>query len=136
MADLAQAITRGSLSVLVVVVAIDVLHTGDAGVGVLTAAVGAARWSARWRSRCSPAAVASPPCSASASLWGLPLVVAGAVPVRGVVLAMLATVGVGNALVDVGIFTLPPRLVPDAVLACRSGALESLGTLASPAPAS
>ena len=70
------------------------------------------------------------------ALWGLPLVVAGAVPVRGVVLAMLATVGVGNALVDVGIFTLPPRLVPDAVLAGRSGALESLGALASPAPAS
>ena len=42
---------------------------------------------------------------------------------------MLAIVGVGNAMVDVGIFTLPPRLVPDAVLARIFGALESLGAL-------
>ena len=38
---LAQAATRGCFSVLVVVVAIDALGVGDAGVGVLTAAVGA-----------------------------------------------------------------------------------------------
>ena len=62
-------------------------------------------------------------------MWGLPLVVVGAVPREGVILVMLAVVGVGNAMVDVGIFTLPPRLVPDAVLARLFGALESLGAL-------
>src|SRR5215212_5917058 len=36
-----QTFTRGALTVLVVVVAIDLLGTGDAGVGVLNAAVGA-----------------------------------------------------------------------------------------------
>ena len=63
------------------------------------------------------------------ALWGMPLAVVGAVPRQGVILAMLAVVGVGNALVDVGIFTLPPRLVPDDVLARLFGALESLGAL-------
>ena len=38
---LAQTFTRGCLSVLVVVIAFDVIGTGEAGVGVLTAAVGA-----------------------------------------------------------------------------------------------
>ena len=35
-----QAVTRGALNVFIVVVAIELLGTGDAGVGILTAAVG------------------------------------------------------------------------------------------------
>ena len=77
---LAQAMTRGCFTVLVVVVAIDVLGVGDAGVGVLTAAVGAG------------AVIGSLAVSLFAdgrrlavilglgvALWGLPLAVAGAV---------------------------------------------------------
>ena len=128
---LTQAATRGCFSVLVVVVAIEVLGVGDAGVGVLTAAVGAGAVvgslavslfadgpSPRRRARRRAS-----PCGGCRSL------VVGAVPREGVILAMLAVVGVGNAMVDVGIFTLPPRLVPDAVLARLFGALESLGAL-------
>ena len=37
----AQTFTRGTLSVFTVVVAIDLLGTGEAGVGALTAAIGA-----------------------------------------------------------------------------------------------
>ena len=127
---LTQAATRGCFSVLVVVLAIDVLDAGDGGVGVLTAAVGAG------------AVVGSLAVSLFASgrrlaalfgvgvaLWGLPLVVVGAVNEQIVIILMLAIVGLGNALVDVGIFTLPSRLVPDAVLARVFGALESLGAL-------
>jgi MFS family permease len=127
---LTQAITRGCFSVLVVVVALEVLDVGESGVGVLTAAVGAG------------AVVGSLGVSLFADgrrlarllgtgvvLWGLPLTVVGAVPQEPVILAMLAVVGVGNALVDVGIFTLPPRLVPDVVLSRIFGALESLGAL-------
>ena len=58
------------------------------------------------------------------ALWGLPLVGMGALPYRVAVLAAMAVVGVGDALVDVGLFTLPTRLVPDAVLARWFGALE------------
>ena len=67
---LTQAATRGCFSVLVVVVAIEVLGVGDAGVGVLTAAVGAGAVSAPSPCRCSPMAVASPPCSVSESRCG------------------------------------------------------------------
>jgi hypothetical protein len=45
-----QTFTRGCLTVFAVVVAIDLLGTGEPGVGVLGAAVGAVGWSAR----CSP----------------------------------------------------------------------------------
>ena len=62
-------------------------------------------------------------------MWGLPLAVVGAVPRESVILPMLTAVGVGNTMVDVGLYTLPPRLVPDAVLARLFGTLESLTAL-------
>ena len=38
---IAQTFTRGALTVFTVVVALDLLHTGEPGVGILTAAIGA-----------------------------------------------------------------------------------------------
>ena len=63
------------------------------------------------------------------ALWGLPLILAGALPYEPVVLAAMCAVGVGNALVDIGVFTLPSRLVPERLLARAFGAFESLVAL-------
>jgi len=38
---MAQTFTRGALTVFTVVVALDLLHTGEPGVGTLTGAIGA-----------------------------------------------------------------------------------------------
>ncbi len=127
---LTQAATRGCFSVLVVVVAIEMLDVGEAGVGLLTAAVGAGAVAgslgvAMFADGGRLAAV----LGVGVALWAFPLAVAGAFPSEALILVMLAVVGVGNSMVDVGIFTLPPRLVPDAVLARLFGALESLGAL-------
>ena len=125
---LTQAITRGCFSVLVVVVAIDVLDTGESGVGVLTAAIGAgAVLGSLGVSMFADGRRLAVLLGAGVALWGLPLIGVGAFPRNGLILVMLAIVGIGNALVDVGIFTLPARLVPDAVLSRIFGALESLG---------
>lgn len=125
---LTQAITRGCFGVLVVVLAIQILDVGGAGVGVLTAAVGAgAVVGSLGVSLFADGRRLAAVFGVGVALWGLPLGIIGIVPHRVVILMMLAMVGVGNALVDVGIFTLPPRLVPDAVLARLFGALESLG---------
>jgi MFS family permease len=127
---LAQVFTRGCLTVFLVVVALDLLEMGEPGVGVLTAAVGAG------------AVAGSVGVSAFASgrrlaaiegvgvaLWGLPLTLSGAFPYEPAVLALMCVVGVGNALVDVGLFTLVPRLVPEEMLARVFGAFESLVAL-------
>jgi hypothetical protein len=45
------------------------------------------------------------------------------------VLALMCAIGVGNALVDVGVFTLLARLVPEELLARVYGAFESLVAL-------
>lgn len=126
-----QTLMRGTLTVFTVVVAIDLLGLGEAGVGTLGGAVGAGavmgsfaasllvgtRRLARW-------------FGIGVALWGLPLTLLGAYPSEIPALVLLACIGVGNALVDVGLFTLIARLAPNAVLARVFGALESVIALA------
>ena len=126
-----QAVTRGALNVFTVVVAFELLETGEAGVGVLTAAVGVG---AVVGSLGASILVGSRRLAAytglGIALWGTPLAMIGVFPSELIALVMLAIVGAGNALVDLGYFTLFPRLMPDEVLARVFGALESLVALA------
>lgn len=126
----AQTLTRGALSVFSVLVAVDLLDMGEPGVGTLTAAVGAGavlgsvfalvyvgnRRLATW-------------FGAGVATWGLPLVLLALAPSQPSALVLLAVVGIGNALVDVGVFTLVARLAPERVLGRVYGLLESVGAL-------
>ncbi len=122
-----QTFTRGCLNVLTVVMAIELLDMGEAGVGVLSGAVGAG------------AVIGSVGASllvgsrrlgmwfgVSIALWGIPLVLIGAVPEQAAALGLLAIVGVGNALLDVSGFSVMARLAPDEVLARVFGIFEAL----------
>jgi MFS family permease len=124
---LAQTLTRGFLNVFLVVLALDLLGTGDPGVGVLTAAVGAgAVAGSLGASMLVTGRRLAAVQGIGVALWGLPLALSGALPYEPTVLALMCVIGVGNALVDVGLFTLVPRLVPEELLARVLGALESL----------
>ena len=61
--------------------------------------------------------------------FGLPLIVSGALPYTPVVLGLMCVVGLGNALVDTGLHTLPARLVPEHLLARVFGVKASLAGL-------
>jgi MFS family permease len=124
---LAQTMTRGFLTVFLVVIPIDLLDMGEPGVGLLTAAIGAGAVAS------SLGAVMFVPGARLAQLeglgivlWGLPLTLSGALPYEPVVVALMCVIGIGNALVDIGLWTLPARLVPDELLARLFGAAESL----------
>jgi MFS family permease len=124
---LAQTLTRGFLNVFLVVVAIELLGMGAPGVGVLTAAVGAGAvagslGASMFVSGRRLAVVQG----VGVALWGLPLTLSGALPYEPAVLALMCVIGVGNALVDIGLFTLVPRLVPEELHARVLGVLESL----------
>jgi MFS family permease len=127
----AQALTRGFSIVFLVVVPLELLGMGAPGVGILTAAVGAG---AVGGSLGASIFVSGRRLAAvegiGVTLWGLPFVLTGAFPHEPVVFALMCVVGVGNALVDVGLFTLVPRVVPDEIMARAFGALESLVALA------
>jgi hypothetical protein len=123
----AQTFVRGALNVLAVVLAFDLLGTGDAGVAALWAAVGAggvlgslgvsllvgSRHLGAW-------------LGTALVLWGVPIAVIGAAPHQALALGMLAVVGLGNAIADVPFYTLPVRMAPDAVLGRVFGVFEAL----------
>jgi Cyclic nucleotide-binding domain/Major Facilitator Superfamily len=127
---LSQALTRGFLNVFLVVVALELLGTGEPGVGLLTAAVGAgAVAGSLGASMLVTGRRLAVVAGTGVALWGLPLTLSGALPYEPTLLALMCAIGVGNALVDIGLFTLVPRLVPEQLLARVFGVLESLAAL-------
>lgn len=123
----AQALTRGALNVLAVVLAIEVLRTGESGVGTLMSAVGLG---AVLGSLAASLLVGTKRLGSWFAVgvagWGLPLTLIGVAPHAAVAVVLLACVGVANALIDVSGFTLLARITPDDVLARVFGVLESL----------
>jgi MFS family permease len=127
---LVQTFTRGCLTVFTVVVAIDLLDTGDPGVGVLNAAVGAGGvlgsifafglvrrgGLAGW-------------FGLGIALFGAPLALIGILPDQVAAVLLLGVVGIGNALIDVGGFTLLARRADEAVLARMFAGFEAILTL-------
>jgi Major Facilitator Superfamily/Cyclic nucleotide-binding domain len=126
----AQTFTRGCLTVFSVVVAIDLLDLGEGGVGVLNAAVGAG---AVLGSILTFGLVRHGGLAAwfglGIALWGVPLVALGVVPEVPAAIVLFAVVGLGNALIDVGGFTMLARLADEAVLARMFAAFEATLTV-------
>jgi CRP-like cAMP-binding protein len=127
---LVQTFTRGCLGVLTVAIAIDLLKTGDPGVGVLTAAVGAGgmlgsllAFGLVGRGRLALW------FGVGVALFGAPLVLVGAVPDEVPTIVLLGAVGIGNALIDVAGFTLLARLTDETILARMFAGFEAILTL-------
>jgi hypothetical protein len=114
----------------VVVLALEQLGMGAPGVGLLVAALGAGAVAS---SLGASAFVTGRRLAAlegiGVILWGLPLTLSGVLPYEPVVLGLMCMIGVGNALVDIGLHTLPARLVPDELLARVFGVKASLTAL-------
>lgn len=126
-----QAAIRGALTVFVIVVSLELLDLGEPGVGWLQGAmgVGAIAGSLAVRRLAGSRAMARW-LGVGVFLWGVPLAALGGLPEAAVAVAALATIGVGNAVVDVSAFSTPGRMVPDAVLARVYGVMESLFAVA------
>jgi hypothetical protein len=125
-----QTFTRGALGVMSVIVAIRLLETGPPGVGILNGAVGAGAvlgsCLALLLVRHGRLAIW---LGIGVTLWGLPVAGIGAVPQEAAAIALLAVVGIGNALVDIGAFTLPARLADERVMARVFAGFEGILTL-------
>jgi MFS family permease len=127
---LVQTFTRGCLTVFAVVVAIDLLDTGDPGVGVLNAAVGAGGLLGSVLAfRLVRRGGLASWFGAGIALFGAPLALLGAVPELAAAIILLGLVGIGNALIDVGGFTMLARLADETVLARMFATFEAILTL-------
>jgi MFS family permease len=127
----AQTFVDGMLSVLIVVIALKLLDTGQAGVGFLNSAVGVggllgALAAAALVGRRRQAA----DFGLGIFIWGVPIALVAIWPNQAFVLVLLAVVGIGNTIVDVSGMTLLQRSASDDVLARVFGVLESVLLLA------
>jgi MFS family permease len=134
--SLAQSLTQGFLTVFMVVLAFEELGMGAPGVGLLNAAVGAGcvagSFGASMFVTGRRLAVLE---GVGVLLWGVALTLSGALPLAPVVLGMMCVAGIGNSLLDIGLHTLPARLVPEQLLARIFGVKGSLTALAGAAGA-
>src|SRR5436190_9289374 len=123
----AQTFVDGMLNVLIVVVALDLLDTGRAGVGFLNSAVGIG---GLLGALAAAALVGRRRLAADFGLgifiWGVPIALVAVWPNQVFALVLLGIVGVGNTLVDVSGMTMMQRAAPHEVLARVFGVLESL----------
>src|SRR5205085_409603 len=121
-------------------VAAGLVALGEQGIGVLQAAIGlggiagAVAGSAfAGRRRLSGAMLLG------LVLWGLPITVIGLIPNAALAILVLTVLGVGNAIFDVGLFSLIQRNVPNRVRGSGFGVCERIfmpgiarGSLAGP----
>jgi hypothetical protein len=136
----AQCLVAGALGVLVVVIALQLLDLGNAGVGLLETAsgIGSLVGAAVALALVGRKRVAGD-FALGIVLWGAPLVLLGVFPNTAVAILALGIVGLGNTLVDISAITLLQRTAPAEVTGRVFGVVESvtigglaLGSLAVP----
>jgi len=123
----AQCFVAGALGVLEIAMALSLLGTGNAGVGLLQSASGIG---AIFGAGLAVALIARSKLASDLALglvlWGTPLLLIGAFPHIWVAAIALAVLGAGNSIVDISAITLIQRTAPPAVAGRVFGALESM----------
>lgn len=106
----AQVLTRGLLAPLSVVAAIELLAMGEAGVGLLNAALGlGGLLGAIFAISLTRTDRLIRTQTAALAYWGAPIAVIGLLPLPGVALAAMIVIGIANAVFDVALFTVMQR---------------------------
>ena len=122
----AQCVVAGASAVFIVAVALDMLDLGQAGVGYLEAAVGvgglAGGFVALLLAQRGRLAF---DFALGVFLWAGPLLLIAAWPTLPSAVIALLLIGIANSLVDINVYTILQRVVPDDVMGRVFGALES-----------
>ena len=105
-----QVLTRGLLSALMVVAAIELLAMGQSGPGLLSAALGLGGLiGAIFALSSTRPRLLVRTETAALVFWGLPIAVIGLLPFPSVALTAMVVIGVANATYDVALFTIFQR---------------------------
>jgi hypothetical protein len=125
-----QFLMVGTLDVLLVVLAFEVLDLGSSGVGLLNSAVGAGAIGGSALTVLLVGRRLAVPMVAGFACWGLALGAIGLVPARALVPVLLAVAGAGGILTEVAGRLLLQRSAPNEVLSRVFGVLEGLSMAA------
>jgi Cyclic nucleotide-binding domain/Major Facilitator Superfamily len=126
----AQPLLCGALVVLIAMLAVHALGLGGSGVGWLTAAFGAGGLAGGAAAAGAEAAGAVRVTRLGRSfiagmlLWGVPLALLALASAAAPAYVVLVVIGVGNAVIDVSVFTLVTRLAGPRTAGKALGALE------------
>jgi MFS family permease len=122
----AQTVVAGATAVFPLVMAVEILHTGAKGVGLLDSVSGLAAilGGIAAIARASKQKLGQDLVT-GVFLWSFPLVLVTIWPSPFTAFAVMAFLGFANPLVDVNVFTIIQRLTPDAVLGRVFGALAA-----------
>lgn len=129
----AQTIVAGASAVFLVVMAVDILGIGAAGVGYLDSTLGiGAVIGGFWAISRARKKRLGQDLTVGVLLWALPLLLVVVWPSVPSALLAVALLGLANPLVDVNFETIVMRIAPNEVLGRVFGALESylIGTMA------
>jgi MFS family permease len=122
----AQTVIAGATAVIPLVMAVEILHTGAKGVGLLDSASGlAAILGGVFAIARATKHKLGQDLTVGVLLWSVPLVLVTIWPSPVAAFAVMAFLGFANPLVDVNVFTVIQRLTPDAVLGRVFGAFET-----------
>jgi MFS family permease len=123
-----RMLTIGAMDVLFVLLALEVFNTGEAGAGILNAALGlgtivggAVSFIMVGRQRLAPA------LAVAALTWGLALIALGGMAGAALAPVVIIVGGIGLAAADVAGRTILQRVADDRVLARVLGGLEGVG---------
>ncbi|MEO6021290.1 MAG: MFS transporter [Knoellia sp.] len=129
----AQGFVWGALTVFTVIIAVDMLKTGPAGVGVLNAVMGAATTLGGIviLTRVAKGRLGQD-MAVGVLGWSLPMIALALFPSPVTVFGALIVIGLSDPWVNLGLETIPQRLASDAVISRVYGAVESalIGSMA------
>lgn len=122
----AQTVLAGATAVFPLVMAVQILHIGAKGVGLLDSMSGlAAILGGVFAISRATKRKLGQDLTTGVLLWSVPLVLVTIWPTPVAAFAVMALLGFANPLVDVNVFTVIQRLTPDAVLGRVFGAFET-----------
>ena len=125
-----QVTVRGALTTFIAILAIEVLGMGDAGVGILGAAIGAGGIiGAVFAVAMGTGGRLAGMFATALVAWGAPFVLIGVAPSPGLALIALGITGVGNALLDVSGITLLQRGVSSPSRGAVFAVLEVMASI-------
>ncbi|GAA4694340.1 MFS transporter [Nocardioides conyzicola] len=122
----AQGLVWGALTVFLVIVAVDQLHSGAAGVGYLNSVmgIGTVVGGLVVLSRVGRGRLAQDMAYGVLG-WSLPLIAMALFPSPVTALAALSVIGLADPWVNLGLDTIPQRLAPERILSRVFSAVES-----------
>ena len=130
---MAQTVVAGASAVFVVDIALDLLDLGNAGVGYLDSVLGVGAFLGGFLALIlAQRGRLAVDFGVGVLFWAAPLLLIAVSPTLAAAAVCMFIIGIANSVVDINVFTILQRVVPDEIMGRVFGAMESayIGSMA------